>query len=266
MREHLTLNELQAWMQSVILRRPGTDAPQVADIVCSSERLTADRHIEIYMRSYVARLLECMRNQFRALSFALGDLFDDFAAQYLAEYPSGSYTLNDLGARFPAYLQQTRPDADSAEKESWPDFMIELATFEYALSVIFDQEADENADYASEATPDSLLRPAPVLHLFRHTFPVCTYYLEVSRRNEPELPFPQESCCAVVRRDYKLGLFELRPAQYYFLSCLQQAGNVKTAIADFADQHGFAEQAVYDIWPEWKRFFLASGFLVEGAE
>ena len=53
-----------------------------------------------------------MREQFPALCHALGAaLFDDFVADYIRDHPPESHTLYDLGRRFPAFLEDNRPDA-----------------------------------------------------------------------------------------------------------------------------------------------------------
>ena len=121
-------------MQSILIS-PEINFANAKDFINDSSRLSAEIHLSIYRQSYIARLRECMKNQFSALAFALGEeLFQMFADQYLESYPSGSYTLNNLGKNFPAFLEETRPDAESEEKESWIDFIIELAKFEYSLS------------------------------------------------------------------------------------------------------------------------------------
>jgi hypothetical protein len=204
-----------------------------------------------------------MQTQFSALAYALGPrLFELFADQYLDLNPSESYTLNTLGEKFPAFLELTRPDAGMEQKETWPDFMIELAAFEYNLSLVFDEHAVENNTVPTDDTPDELLRLAPVFCLFHHRFPVCTYYLEFSQGKEPELPFPEESYCAVVRRDYKLGLFIIKGAQYYFLAGMQQGKSVKEAKNDLIKTFKFEKEEMERVWPAWRKNFIASGFFV----
>lgn len=235
----------------------------VEQVVNSSKRLSAVRHMDIYRYSYIARLRACMQSQFSALAYALGsELFELFADQYLDTYPSESYTLNTLGEKFPAFLEETRPDAGQEEKETWPDFMIELAGFEYALSVIFDERANENSTVTPNNTPDELLVPAPVLHLFHYQYPICDYYLEYSQGKEPELPFPEESYCAVTRHNYKLGLFTIRGAQYYFLKSMQQGNTVENAKNDLVKTFNFSRAEVDKIWPEWKKSFIEAGFFI----
>jgi len=260
------LSEVQQWMQGALTgRQPASfsNVP-VSDLVNRSGRLSAVRHLGIYKMSYIARLRECMRSQFATLAYALGsELFDSFTDMYLESCPSESYTLNDLGKRFADFLQATRPDAHQEVKESWPDFMIELAAFEYALSAIFDEHADDAAQPASEATPDAMLRLAPVLHLFHHTYPVCQYYLAHAQKQEPELPFPAESYCAVVRHNYRLGLHVIKPAQHLFLSLLSEGNEIPAALVEVCRQYELTIADGAAMWREWRKNFIASGFFVD---
>ncbi len=116
----------------------GDDLEQV---VTRSHSLTAAGRLAIYGHSYFARLQECLRAEFPVLLHALGEkLFNLFTFEYLRVYPSRSYTLNDLGENFPRYLAETRPDGDVPPdaRESWPDFIIDLATLERVFSRVFD--------------------------------------------------------------------------------------------------------------------------------
>ncbi|MDR3694427.1 DNA-binding domain-containing protein [Mucilaginibacter sp.] len=260
----ISLPQLQNWMQGILVKgRPSADERMtIESVVNQSQRLSALRHLNIYRSSYIARLRACMQNQFVALAYALGaGLFESFADQYLDSYPSESYTLNTLGEKFPAFLEKTRPDASLEQKESWPDFIIELAGFEYRLSEIFDQEAAGDQMVLTPNTPDNLLKLTPVLHLFHHQFPICQYYLDFIQNKEPDLPFPGKTYCAVTRRDYKLGLFVIRGAQYHFLKSMQEGKSVKKSMKYLAKNFEFKIEDLEKIWPEWKSTFIASGFL-----
>lgn len=266
---NFSLTQLQNWMQGMLVHHEplensnSTEPVLVENVVNSSKRLSAIRHLDIYRYSYIARLRACMQSQFSALAYALGsELFELFADQYLDTYPSESYTLNTLGEKFAAFLEETRPDAGQEEKETWPDFMIELAGFEYALSVIFDERANENSTVTPNNTPDELLKPAPILHLFHYQYPICDYYLEFSQGKEPELPFPEESYCVVTRHNYKLGLFTIKGAQYYFLKSMQQGNTVESAKNDLIKTFNFDRIELDKIWPEWKKSFIEAGFFV----
>lgn len=254
------LAQIQNWMQSVLIS-PEMKFVKPEDFINDSSRLTAERHLRIYRQSYIARLRECMKNQFSALAFALGEeLFQMFADQYLENYPSDSYTLNDLGKKFPDFLQKTRPDSDAEEKESWIDFIIELANFEYSLSVIFDEHADEDLVLADDAAPDESLKLIPVFHLFRHTYPVCRYYLDVVNKNAPELPFEAESFCVVSRYNYRLSLLEINPAQYYFLEKLARGESIKHAKEQLIKTFDFNAGKFENVWKVWKKNFIEMNF------
>ncbi len=228
-----------------------------AVVVNDSTRLTAEQHLGIYRRGYIARLRECMKNQFSALAYALGDeLFRMFADEYLGAFPSTSYTLSELGRKFPDFLEATRPRETG---ETWPDFMIQLARFEFALSEIFEQHAEEFESAAGDP-PDEDLLLVPIFYLFRHRYPVCRYYLDVTRKKKPELPFEQESFCAVTRNNYRLGLTELKEGQYLFLERMVLDGTVAGARQHLISNCGFEHEKLDAVWPEWKAGFLKAGF------
>jgi hypothetical protein len=263
-----SLEQMQQWMQSTLVSPgkiivPASEKVETEELINSSKKLSAQQHLNIYRQSYIARLRECMKNQFSGLAYALGEeLFQSFADDYLATHPSESYTLNNLGKRFPDFLQSTRPDAGQEIKEDWPDFMIELARFEFNLSVIFDEDAEEKNSEIPSTTPDAELALLPVFHLFHHSFPICNYYLEFISKKDPQLPFPKESHCAVIRKNYRLGLYELKPAQFIFLSHVKEGKSIEESLDLTAKAFQFDPQKKDELWMEWRKNFVACGFFV----
>ncbi len=242
---------------------PFSETVKTEELVNASEKLSAQRHLNIYRQSYIARLRECMKNQFSGLAYALGeDLFRSFADDYLSDNPSESYTLNTLGKRFPHFLQSTRPDADQEIKEDWPDFMIELAQFEYNLTLIFDEHAEEKNSEIPSTTPDEKLALLPVFHLFHHQFPICSYYLDFISKKEPQLPFSAESYCVVLRKNYRLGLYEIKPAQFVFLAHMKEGKTISESWDLTAKTFQFDPQKQNTLWREWRKNFMACGFFV----
>ncbi|MEP6931006.1 MAG: DNA-binding domain-containing protein, partial [Flavobacterium sp.] len=198
----IPLQDFQQWMQQLLLDpyqqtgvNPGdllsetSDAASVEDVICHSKKLTAREHLAIYQRSYIARLRNCMSQQFSALEYGLGEaIFCAFADDYLASKPSYNYNLSFLGAHFSEYLQSNRPDAEQEQKEDWIDFMIELADFEYAIGVIFEEKAEENYQLATPDTPEEELKLVPICALFKFRFPVRKFYSEFKNGKQPSLP------------------------------------------------------------------------------
>lgn len=269
------LSNLQEWMQQVLIdpqglggKAPGERLPDhlqdgaLEQIIKPGKRMSAAKHLGIYQRSYIARLRDCMIQQFGALQYALGEeLFQSFVDEYLHRYPSTSYTLHDLGLKFPDFLEETRPDKEA--KEDWPDFMIELAQFEYQINLIFDQKADEDYTLASKETHEDQLALLPVFHLFQHRFPISWYYKAYLQKQDPQLPNLHSSFCAVTRKDYKLGLYELRPEQYVFLSYLKQVDTVSDAKELMFSNHGFDPEKFEEVWQVWKERWTEAGFFSE---
>jgi hypothetical protein len=256
--------QIQQWMQTQLINPQFRD--DYEDFVKSTSKLSAKQHVQIYQRSYIARLRDCMITQFPALSHALGrELFTEFADLYLHQYPSKSYTLGDLGQYFGKFLEETRPDKDAEVKESWPDFMIELAEFEYSVNIIFDEKANENHQQATSETKEDDLQLVPVFHLYKHQFPVSLYYKEVVNDRNPELPFEQESYSVLLRRDYRLGLFELHRVQYYFLAKLKETQSISATKKFFITQHKFDVTELESYWQQWKEKWLEEGFFYSRA-
>lgn len=261
-----SIAEVQNWMQAMLIRHVAVSNTDIAipDIVNNSNRLTAAQHLSIYRQSYIARLRACMQTQFKCLAYALGEsLFQDFTDQYLDSNASTSYTLNDLGEKFSLFLAKTRPDADIEIKEEWPDFMIELAAFEYRLSEIFDVHEIESGDVPDSDTVDEQLISSQSLNLFEHRFPICQYYLDFGAGLLPQLPLPQQSYSVACRQNYKLGLFSIRVDQYHFLKFIKSGASVQEAKEKLIAKFNFKEEDIDSIWPIWRKNFISSGFLVK---
>ena len=260
-----SLAEFQQWMQHQLMDpygQTGATAP-VESVICESERLSAHEHLAIYQRSYIARLRDCMTQQFSALEHALGpELFEGFADEYLSVYPSRNYNLMPLGAHFADFLEATRPDRDApeGEREDWPDFMIELARFEFAINQIFAERSDEEYTLATEDSLDEDLRLLPVFHLFAHQFPVRWYYSAVVNGDNPPLPYAQESYCVVLRHQYRLSLYDLPPAQYHLLYYMQQGYTLAEAREYLVAAHELDVRQVDLTWPTWKARMVAACF------
>lgn len=264
----IPLSTLQKWMQQAIIgpsrveqRSPQALLPDdwqgrnLDSIIKPSSKLSSRQHLHIYQQSYILRLRACMASQFKALEYALGEtLFEGFADEYLKAHPSQSYTLMELGAHFADYLEATRPDKDQAEREDWPDFMIELARFEYQINLLFDVP-EVQYFLADFSTPDEKLRLIPVFELFAHQFPIRWFYSEFSHGNNPELPLPEQSYCLILRKKLRLAFYDLTREQYQFLQILQQNGSIEAAKLEITDAVNREE-----IWRDWKRHWTGLGF------
>ncbi len=241
------LGGVQRWLQSVITHHEsvegGIASPEarryldvgisdVESIVSRSAALSAVERIDIYRQSYHLRLVDCLRAEFPAVLAALGEgLFDDFAADYLRDHPSRSYTLNQLGARFPRYLAENRMHGEETEPDapSWLDFLIDLASFERVVAEVYDGPGLEDRQplgiedlnsIPSERRGDARLIVAPCLRLLSTRFPVHRYVKQVRLGTTPPVPQPSGCFLAVFRRSYNVRTVRLSRVQHDIIASL----------------------------------------------
>ena len=163
-------------------------------------------------------------------------------------YPSRSHTLARLGESFPRYLAETRPDAGAPHgaRESWPDFIIDLATFERAFGETFDGPGVEDqqilaADHSlvKEHLREVRLAPVVCLKLLVFRYPVSQYFTAVRNNDHPALPATANTFLAMTRRSYTVMVHEIDGRQYDLLSSLIAGQSLNQAIT--APPRGSAE-------------------------
>ena len=205
------LQKLQGWLQTAIATPWLTNPAELELVVKNSEgQLNQAERLNIYTRSYQGRLVQCMESEYPSLRLALGEeLFNDFAKGYLMQYPSQSYTLTNLGKKFPQYLQETRPDEEAG---SWPDFMIELATLERLFSEVYHGEGMEHLG-DSEATKTEEILLEKGTHWMHCHFPIDEFFISARKHlkdekhsEAPEFPAPEPISLLIFRRQYVVQL------------------------------------------------------------
>ncbi len=278
------LDKVQRWMQAAVMHPDGVaegmkspqareaiDAGSADDVVTRSKTLTAEQRLSIYGNAYYARLLECLREEYPATAHALGEeTFDSFAAAYLQNYPSHSYTLCRLGAEFSRFLKETRPPREEGEPAiSWPEFLADLAAFEWAFSEVFDGPGVEGKEILDEAKiravspehwPESRMVPVPCLRLLAFRFPVQTYHAEVRDEKTPSLPAPAETLLALTRRSYVVCHSVLSAPEYRLLNALIAGRTVGEAVAEIAPASETQVEGLAANLHTWFRSWAALGF------
>ncbi len=285
------LEQVQRWMQSVLMHRggvaEGVDAAesrrhvdislkQLPSIIRPSESLSSADRLEIYVNAYHARLLECLDEEFVVTRWTLGDeLFGAVAFGYLQSYPSQSYTLNQLGARFPRYLAETRLHAAGAPanmEPTWPEFVIELATLERSLYEVYDGPGTEQsgpldasrlADLPADAWGDLRLIAAPCLRLHRFAHSVSAYWGAQKNGEEPRVGGPEPSWVAINRREFVVERHELSPVQFALIEALADGKALSQAIAAAA---ALPEAEIANVESQlgpWFAGWMAVGFFAD---
>jgi hypothetical protein len=286
------LATIQRWMQNVVVHPHGVvaglhsdaarqeidvDETTLDDVIAPSQALTSVERLSIYSHAYTARLLECLRAAYPTLLHALGqDAFDAFAIGYLQAYPSQSYTLDKLGARFAQFLEETRPDRTQCEDQTsagevgWPDFLIDLARFDWTVGEVFDGPGSEDQTLLTAAqvaaiSPDrrayARLVPAPSLRLLAFRYPVNAYFSAVRSREDSPPPGAAESYLALTRRDFVVCRHVLSAPQFAILSAIVSGVTVGGAVEHVAAtvDRTDAEQFAADL-RDWFRYWTAHEF------
>lgn len=267
--EAAPLASVQRWMQDALIFPRRVDRADADRLLVSSPNLAGAEGLAIYQRGFLLRIAACMREQFPALCHALGaPLFDDFVADYVRDLPPESHSLYDLGRRFPAWLDASRPDRDAApgERESWIDFMVDLAGFERLVFNMFDAPGHEGKPFATHETPDPRLRLQPAFALGAWRYPVAEYYHAVRRGEPPPLPPAGKTFAALVRTAYVTRTIPLAETEHVFLKAIAEGGTVDAAIEAAALHLGVAQGEARQSWqsPQGARQrWIDWGFFIE---
>ena len=233
--------------------------------------MTAVERLAIYGSAYYARLLECMREEFPATTYALGEeLFDSFAAEYLQQYPSRSYTLCQLGANFPRYLIESRPPREEDEPEvSWPEFLADLAQYEWTFSVIFDGPGVEGKEILDEAKlraapperwPDCAARPSMLSAVGHVPLSGAGLLHGRSQRRKAGNARAGANLFGSHAQDYTVRHSTLDGLEYRLLSALVEGKSVTDAIEQVAQADGVDVDHLAVNLHDWFRHWAASGF------
>jgi hypothetical protein len=225
-------------------------ASVAADFVKPTRGLSSVERLEIYARSYWFRVLDCLYDDYPGARTILGDRrFMKLATAFLAQYPSASFTLRNLGSRLPQFIVDE--PAFSAPRTALAH---DMARFEWAQVVAFDGPAlpvltqDDILDAGAE------LRVAlqPYLTVMEAAYPVDEFALALKQRDaalrgeasntltampaartaaRPRLPRPQRIFVAVHRQDNLLFFKRLEPEAYAILTALGKGRTLAAACA-----------------------------------
>lgn len=109
----------------------GENTP-ITDAVISDGKGNATERMNIYRDAYAIRLMDILYGDFPTIYAILGtEAFMEMARNYLAKYPSTSFTVRHFGQHLGKFLSETAPYAD------YP-YLWQMADFEWAKGTVFD--------------------------------------------------------------------------------------------------------------------------------
>jgi hypothetical protein len=184
----MTLLELQRRVAGAIMAPLGradsltAGDVEVAAIIKPNSRLSAAERLEIYARSYWYRLLDSLYEDFRGLRAILGlRAFDRLLRAYLAERPSESFTMRNLGSRLAEWLE-----AHTEYGGKNPALSIDMVKLEWAHIVAFDGPAEPvlGPEDLIELHTGMVFRLQPYVTLLDLRYPVDELRLRVNELPE----------------------------------------------------------------------------------
>lgn len=286
-----SLEQIQRWMQSVITHPGGVAGGAASDaarahldvapenlhqVILPSDRLTSDQRLEIYVDAYYARLLECLDCEFAVTREALGaELFAGIAFGYLQQCPSQSYTLHQLGARFPGFLAETRlheRELPADAPGTWPEFIVELATFERAMGEVYDGPGIERG---GALDPESLsqidaadwenvrLVLAPCVRLCQFEHPVHEVWAAAKDGAMPEACAARSCRVMIHRRHYVVERHELSAGQFALIEALADGCSLAESIGRGLRETGLPTDDSARLLHAWFADWMRLGIFVE---
>ena len=241
------------------------------DVVAERRGLSARERLAVYTSGYVLRLVECMRADFPVLRGFVGDsVFDAFAKAYLITRPPSSPSLYDLGANFPKFLEETKPDRErfDAETGAMLDLPPELARLERARAEVMrargtedDPPADEPLSPFAVFGEGPTLQATPCLRLLELKFPLVDFLKSSNLEERIEQPTPRTSLVAIGRSNYRLHVAEISDWQFAFLRACERPASSYPAVQVAALESGRDPGQVLADVAVWLPVAFERGFL-----
>jgi hypothetical protein len=218
------------------------------EFVKPNDRLTSFERLEIYARSYWFRVLDSLYDDFPGVRAIIGDpKFMKLATAFLAEFPSASFSLRNLGSRLPQYVQK-HPEFSGRQAA----LAAEMARFEWAQVVAFDgpQLPALSEDDILDAGPKLRVALQPYLTILECEYPVDDFALALKENAlradasntltampksraaaRKRLPRPKKTFVAVHRQQNRLYFKRLEPEACAILAALRAGRTLSAACA-----------------------------------
>lgn len=273
------------WFLDQVTGRDGGLAPGPAsERLLPSPTLDADGRLDIYRRSYHARLAAALAADYPTARTLLGDsAFGDLAAAYVAAHPPSSWTLDDLGRSLPSFLDRPVRAAapagpccghDEAGAMAWPlsvadrRLLRDVARLEWAMARVFaapvraPMPVETLATVGLERLASSGLVVQPGLRLLslgHRANAMVTASLQ-------GLDLPDRAPCPTFVAVYRVGHHvyrqDLSASQHRLLSALARQETVAQAIESAAGAWTGAPVALGAALQAWFTSWAADGLFV----
>lgn len=189
------LRDLEEWLVGAIVAPELASADDVARLVTPGPKLDPRGRLGVYHSAYVARLIECIADDYPVCAWALGeDEWNRVARGYVAARPSSHPSLNAYGAELRDHLRAHAPP-----------FIADLGRLEWAIVEAIHADAGETlgAEALAALPPDAWgtarLVTSPSLSVIRSDYPINAFFQAFKDELAPAWPEPEATATAVYR-------------------------------------------------------------------
>ena len=211
-----------------------------------NRRLTSVERLEIYSRSYWYRLIDSMYEDFPGLRAVVGQrAFDKLVRAYLADCPSRSFTLRDLGSRLEKWLRANPKYAGGRIA-----LALDMIRLEWAHIEAWDAKEEKvlGPEDLLELGPKMRIRLQPFVRLLELDYPVDELRLGVNAEEHETASNvvmkktrrmigaaarlkPERIFVAVHRLDFSIYFRRLTPEEFRLLTAMSKGRTVGAALA-----------------------------------
>lgn len=235
----MSLQNLQVDLSEIILSS-STDVDWLKPTQC----------LAIYRNNIYDNLSNTLKSIYVMVRLLVGDdYFQSLMNDYIKQYPSRSSNLHDYGEYFKCYLAEI-PSLRTL------CYLEEVAEFEWLMHTLyFAAEHDAlNINHLAHITPHQYenlhftLHPASYLKQFK--YPILRIIDLCNNDNTEDINLNEGGVnLLMIRREFKLMLVSLSPAEYVFLNSLNNGHSLSASLtaALIIDEHFKLEEKL----PQW---------------
>src|SRR5271154_1010110 len=279
----MTLLEVQRRMAHSILQ-PLTGSDGIARktdaaFIKPNDRLTAVERLEIYSRSYWFRILDSLYDDFPGLRVVLGQrAFHRLSRAYLAECPSRSFTLRNLGSRLEDWLLRNPRYAGRRHAVA-----LDMVRLEWAHIEAFDNAAGKvlGPEDLLELGPRFRAALQPYIRLLALQYPVDDLRIQVNRASDERgaasnatlkqkhhdmtkrvsLSNREKIFLAVHRRNFMVYCRQIEAEEYRLLSALRDGQPIARAIRCAFEDSSASTEGQESMLEKWFAVWAELGWL-----
>jgi hypothetical protein len=255
------MRALQEWFAGAVMDHAGLEDAE--RVVLPSSRLSGLERIEIYHEAYLARLVECLADDYPLLRHTLGDdRFEALCHAYVAAHPSRSPNLIAFGRHMAEFC---RSEASS------PAWAPDLAALEWALvEVVHTAPADALSEEALSRIPPARwpgarFAPSQAVRVLELGHAANAYFQAFHDGKGPTEPAPGWSATAVFRDGATIWRMDMSRPMHALLRSLYGGATLGAALDALAASGALGEDEAPRVmawFRDWVRYGFFAGISV----